>query len=135
MHKKSLALDVGDAWTGIAISDALGITCRPYTTVPAKYLIKELPKIFAQEKIGTVVVGYPKTMKGEESDQTRKTVLFKEKLEKLFPDYTWVLWDERLSSKHADNLKRAKTKQEKIESHARAAAFILSTYLDFKSRG
>ena len=55
----------------------------------------------------------------------------KEKLEKMFPQVRWQLLDERLSSKQADQLKRAKTKEEKIHSHSIAAAFILKTYLKF----
>lgn len=132
--KKILALDLGDAWTGIAISDALGIVARPYDTVATKEVSSALTEIFKKEPIGTVVVGYPKTMAGTESAQTLKIVAHKERLEKEFPHATWLLRDERLSSKRADTLrieqgKKQKTKEDKLKGHALAAAFILDSYL------
>jgi putative Holliday junction resolvase len=128
---KILSLDIGDAWTGTALSDALGITARPHKTSATKELEKFLATLFSQENINTVIVGYPKTMKGSESAQTKKVIAAKEHLEKIFPDKTWILWDERLSSKRAGDLKQARSKDEKIQSHSIAAAFILSSYLDY----
>lgn len=128
---KMLGLDIGDVWTGTALSDALGITARPHKTAETKKLVAFLTDLFKQENLNTVVVGYPKTMKGTESDQTKKVIATKELLEKKFPEKTWVLWDERLSSKRADALKHARTKEEKIKSHSVAAAFILGSYLDY----
>lgn len=132
--KKIIALDIGDAWTGIAISDALGMVARPYTTVAAHKISAALTDILKKEQISTVVVGYPKTMKGNESEQTRKVIAHKEVLEKEFPMLTWLLRDERLSSKRASNLrteqgKKTKTAEEKLKGHALAAAFILDSYL------
>ena len=39
---KILCLDLGDQWTGMAISDALGMFARPYQTVESAKLDKEL---------------------------------------------------------------------------------------------
>ena len=127
---KILALDIGDVWTGIAISDALGITSRPYQTVHTPELEKELQEIFSEEPIKAVVVGHPKTLKGTKSAQTIKTEQAAEKLKKAFPDKEWVLWDERYSSQQAAKLIRPKTKEKKLEVHAVAAAFFLMSYLD-----
>lgn len=130
---KTAALDIGDAWTGIALSDPMGILARPYHTIAAKELFSYLPTLLQKEPIATVVVGYPKTMRGTESDQTRKIVEIKEKLALTFPTIKWILWDERLSSKRASSLKSAKTKEDKLKSHAIAAAFILESYLQHLS--
>lgn len=127
---KILGLDIGDAWTGTALSDALGITARPHKTAATNKLDTFLAELFKQENIATVIVGYPKTMRGTESDQTKKVIAAKERLEKKFPEKTWILWDERLSSKRAGDLKQSRSKDEKIQSHSLAAAFILSSYLD-----
>ncbi len=128
---KVLGLDVGDQWTGMAISDALGMLARPYQTVTSAHLEQELSQIFSKEKIGTVVIGLPVTMKGTVSAQTQKVLDQKKQLETKFPALTWVLWDERLSSKRAQELRSAKTKEQKLQSHAIAAAFFLQNYLDF----
>lgn len=130
---KILALDIGDQWTGIALSDASKILAKPYMTVEAARLAEALREIFEKESIETVVVGYPRTMKGTESAQTQKVIAAKEELEKTFRDQKWVLWDERLSSKRADVLKKGITKEDKLRAHAVAAAFILDSYLLYSS--
>lgn len=129
---KILALDLGDTWVGTAISDPLKITCKPYETILLGDLYPFLEELLTSQPIDTVVVGYPTTLSGgTESDQTRKIVALKEELAAKFFDTTWILWDERLSSKRADTLKRATNKEEKIKSHSVAAAFILQGYLDY----
>lgn len=134
---KILALDLGDKWVGSATSDPLGITCKPYQTVDITQLSVFLSQVLGKESISTVVIGYPKTMSGGESDQTIKIVKTKEDLERQFPSVngttiTWVLWDERLSSKRASTLQNNKSDPEsKKKSHSLAAAFILQSYLDF----
>lgn len=129
---KIIALDIGDTWTGIAISDALGMFAQPHSTVATSQLNATLQDLFAKQKIGIVVVGYPKTLKGTESEQTKKIVEHKEQLAQLFPALTWLLWDERLSSKRAESLKKTRTKEDKLRSHAIAASFILDSYLTYR---
>lgn len=131
---KILALDLGDAWIGSAISDELGITARPYRTVKPKELISFIANVIVDEPISTIVVGYPKTMRGTESEQTKKVIAQKEDLEARFPHIKWILWDERLSSRQAAGIKKTKTKEDKIASHSIAAAIILTGYLLFASQ-
>lgn len=131
---KTFALDLGDAWIGTAISDELGITARPYQTVKPKELISFIAKIIVDEPIDVIVVGYPKTMGGTESEQTKKVVAQTKDLEARFPHIKWVLWDERLTSKQAANIKKTKTKEDKIAAHSIAAALILTGYLMYASR-
>lgn len=128
---KIVGLDIGDVWVGTAISDALGMFARPYKTTTPKELDEFLTLLLTQEPVTKIVIGYPKTMRGTVSEQTKKVENEKERLEKIFPRMEFILWDERLSSKRADALKRAKTKEEKVQSHSIAAAFILSSYLEF----
>ncbi len=130
------ALDLGDKWIGSAISDPLGITCKPYETVTIDKLHIFLEKLFTEKVINTVVIGLPTTISGGESAQTEKIKKTKEELEAKFSNVegnkiNWILWDERLSSKRAANLKRGdKSKANKVKSHSIAAAFILQSYLD-----
>lgn len=128
---KIMALDLGDAWVGTALTDPLRFFAKPYKTVGAAELETFLQETFMKEKISIVVVGYPKTMQGTESAQTRLVVATKEKLELMFPAQQWVLWDERLSSKQARNMKSPKNKEEKLEQHSIAAAIILGSYLPY----
>jgi len=134
---KILALDLGDKWIGSAISDGLGITCKPYKTVDITQTEQFLETTIREEDISTIVIGKPTTFSGLESEQTKKIInTAKELEEKINPKFNnqikWILWDERLSSKRAESLntKKIKTKEDKIKSHSVAAAFILQSYLD-----
>ncbi|MGI6552894.1 MAG: Holliday junction resolvase RuvX [Clostridia bacterium] len=133
-----LGLDVGDRTIGIAVSDTLGITAQPLTTLKRATLEKDLVflgKIIEEWEIGQIVVGLPLNMNGSLGPQGKKAVSFKEKLEKA-TNLPVVCWDERLSSAAAEkillegNLSRAKRKKniDKI-----AAAIILQSFLE--SRG
>lgn len=133
---KCAAFDIGDRWVGIAIADALGITCRPYETVTLDNIEPAICKLITQEMVTTFIVGYPRTMSGTESEQTKKVVALKEHLAATFTEHLgsplqWVLWDERLSSKRAQTLQKDTKKGTQSHSeHAVAAAYILQSYLD-----
>jgi len=127
---KILALDPGDKHIGIAISDELRIIATPYRTINPPDLINFLTKIITTEQINTIVIGLPKTMRGTNSQQTEKSISLKTDLEKIFPSLKLILWDERLSSKRANEIKRPKNKPDKLHQHSIAAATILQTYLD-----
>jgi putative Holliday junction resolvase len=129
---KILALDIGDRWTGVAISDPLGILPRPYDTFKTSELYTQLEKTIQKERIVTIVVGLPTTMRGTESDQTKKIIAMAQDLQNHFPHIEWKMWDERLTSKQAAQMKSTKTKEDKLKSHAIAAAIFLSTYLEYK---
>lgn len=134
---KILALDLGDRWIGVAISDALKITCKPLETVELDHLTSFLTILLQKEPISTIVIGNPKTMKGAESEQTKKIHTHKNILATQFPEsiygaISWILWDERLSSKRALDIQNYKSDAaSKKKSHSLAAAFILQSYLDY----
>jgi putative Holliday junction resolvase len=123
---KIVALDLGDQWVGVALSDISRIIARPHTTVPLSKLEAFLTTLLEEHKISTIIVGYPQTLRGTESAQTKKIVEEKNNLEKRFPDVAWILWDERLSSKQAQKVGK---KGDKLHIHAKAAAVILDSYL------
>ena len=133
---KIIALDVGDVHTGVAYADDLGIIATPYTTVATESLFAWIANIINTENLGTIIVGYPKTLKGTESAQTKKIVALFESLKKEFPTIIWKLFDERLTSKQAQRYMREQGKKSRHSEHALAAAIILQTYLDavFTSR-
>lgn len=128
---KILALDLGDQWVGIAISDAIRFFARPLETVKFHELEPHLAKLLEKEKIEEVVIGNPLTMKGSISNQTQKVQDYKKELESKFVNTKFILWDERLSSKRAESVRHSRTKDEKVKSHSIAAAFILDSYLSY----
>lgn len=123
-----MALDIGDRWIGVALSDALKITSTPLTTVERTNLFAYLTTALTHHRPETMVVGYPKTMKGTESEQTKKVTALFEQLRQEFDSVAWTLWDERLSSKRAKLTTQGKDPH---KEHAVAASFILQTYLDY----
>jgi putative holliday junction resolvase len=128
---KILALDLGDQWVGIAITDASRFFARPLETVKFSELEPHLSKLLEKENIDLVVIGNPITMKGLKSLQTEKIQAYKKELERKFDKVKFILWDERLSSKRAESVRSSKTKDEKIKSHSIASAFILDSYLSY----
>ena len=128
---KIIALDWGNSWTGIAISDITCTFARPLTAVATTELITELEKLLAHEEIVSVVMGYPLTMKGTPSEQTKIVEEQYEILSKKFSNVAWKLWDERFSSKQAASMGTRKNKEERLREQARTAAVILSSYLEY----
>lgn len=127
---KVLALDPGDSHIGTAISDELLMFAAPFKTIKPLELDQFLLDILASEPINTIVIGYPKTMRGTISPQTQKSIDLKDHLSIVFPQIKFVLWDERLTSKSAGQIKKAKNKTDKLHQHSIAAAIILQTFLD-----
>lgn len=127
---KILALDPGSQHIGTAISDELGITATPYQTVTPNTLINFLRQTIINENINTIIIGFPKTMRGTASEQTQQSILLKDELAIEFPTIKLILWDERLSSQQASQMHKAKDKAAKTYQHSIAAAIILQNYLD-----
>ncbi len=133
-----LCLDVGEKRTGVAVSDALGMTANGIKTIESKDPIIEIKKIIDdyQEEIGSIVVGMPRMMNGTIGVQGEKVLEFVRELEKETP-LPVTLWDERLSTVTAEkvlietNISRKKRKglRDKV-----AAIVILQNYLDSKGR-
>ena len=128
---KKAALDIGDQWTGIALTDSSAIIARPYHTVATSELIPYLTQLLSLEAIDAIIIGYPKTMSGTHSEQTTKLLAMADVLKEQFPTMNWHLIDERLSSKRAASQAKGISKEEKLRSHAIAAAFILDSYLTY----
>jgi putative Holliday junction resolvase len=65
---RKLSIDYGEVRTGIAITDALGVTAQGLKTIinngNDKILLDELDKILSEYEIDTIIVGMPKNMNG-----------------------------------------------------------------------
>jgi len=129
---RTLGLDIGDKWIGVALSDPQGILASPLTIIdrrdePAD--IEAIVAIVAQNQVGRIIVGLPLSMKGGISQQTEKVKTFTEEL----GHHTEVpveFRDERLSTKAARRLMQTVKKTAKSRDDAVAAALILQSYLD-----
>ena len=64
-----MAIDYGDARTGIAVSDALGMIAGETFVIPQwdpSALAKTIAEEAARRDVGTLVLGLPKNMDGTE---------------------------------------------------------------------
>jgi putative Holliday junction resolvase len=120
---KVLALDYGSARTGVAVSDPTGTVARPVTTVERATTdagFAKLLGVIAAEEPDVVVVGMPLTLRGEHGEQARETSVFVERLRAAF-DAPVETYDERFTSVLGG------------DDDARAAAHLLSSYLEWRS--
>lgn len=129
------ALDIGEAYTGVAISDPGGTLARPLEAVPAGRLDEYLRELFAVEAVGELVFGVPKTLGGEVGFQARRVLEKVEALKGVFPGVLFVPWDERLTTRVARAAMQGSKKggrrrggKERVDHFAAAA--MLQEYLD-----
>ena len=138
MQSKILALDIGSARIGIAISDSLGMLAHPLKTVlwKSKELLKnEIEQILQSENISLILIGLPLTLKGKYSQQTIKVLDLIEYLKDVLTVNIETI-DERLTTKMAERMlhdvgKKASKNRQIIDQIA--AVNILQTYLDKKN--
>lgn len=132
----SLGLDIGDARTGVARSDALGLLAHPLCTIRTEKtaeLVETLVALVIREGAQTVVVGIPYDQSGKEGPQARAVRHTVELLQQRLPDRHFVEIDERFSTQEAERqlleigLRRQQRRQVRDQA---AAVLILQTWLD-----
>jgi putative holliday junction resolvase len=126
---KVLALDYGPARTGVAVSDPTGTLARPVGVVEkasSEAGLARLLELVRAEEPDRIVVGLPLTLRGEHGEQARATERFVETLREAV-DVPVESLDERFTTALA-----AQTPSRAAED-ARAAAHLLTTYLERKS--
>ena len=129
------ALDLGEAYTGVALSDPGGTLASPLEVVAADRLSEYLRGLFVRESVPEVVVGVPKTMGGEIGFQASRVLDTIETLRERFPTVRFVPWDERLTTRVAHSAvrggsKRGRRRRAKERVDHLAAAAMLQEYLD-----
>lgn len=93
-----LALDYGTKRTGIAVSDTLKIIANGLTTVPSHTLLDYLKTYLQKEDVERIIVGLPKQMNNEYSENMKHIRPFVKKLQSLYPDMQIEYYDERFTS-------------------------------------
>ena len=130
-----LAIDYGKKRTGIAVTDPLQIIATGLTTVPTVQLMDFLKKYVRQEAVERIVVGHPKQMNNEDSENMKRIVPFVNLLKKLLPDIPVELFDERFTSVLAHQAMLAgglkkKDRQNKALVDEISATIILQSYME-----
>lgn len=129
-----LAIDYGDARTGIAISDALGMIVGSTTVIHSRNARKtadEIVKIIKEVGAQRLVMGFPRNMDGSEGPRAEKYREFAALLQEV-TGMEVVLWDERRTTVEAHNILSAHNyhgQKRKNTVDAVAASLILEGYL------
>ena len=130
-----LSIDYGKKRTGIAVSDPLQIIANGLTTVETPKLLDFLSDYLQKEQVATIIVGLPKQMNGEMSENMRRIEPFVNRLRKLYPQIAVEYFDERFSSKMAlqamiDGGVKKKERQNKALVDEISATIILQGYME-----
>ena len=128
---KVIALDFGEARTGVAVSDPTGTVARPLCVVEraaSEPGLRRLSELVRDEGAECVVVGLPLTMRGTRGEQACATERFVEALRAVI-DVPVESFDERFTTDLAERNGASDTPED-----ARAAAHLLAGYLEWSSR-
>lgn len=135
-----LALDVGDARIGLALSDKLALTAQPFLTLEnrGRSTLLKISEIIAAHNVKRLVIGLPLELNGGEGKQAAKTRAFADKLMRYLsgcPTSAGIeveFVDERLTSREAERVLRGSALKDRDRKEALdkiSAALILETYL------
>lgn len=129
-----LALDYGTKRIGVALSDELGWTAQPLETFERRTLDRDVAHIASlvnTHEVGQVVLGFPLQLDGREGPAVQAMRAFAGRLEESLA-VPLVLWDERMTTKAAEDLLIAadvSRKKRKGAVDRVAAAILLQSYL------
>jgi len=131
---RSLSLDIGDKFIGVALSDSGGILASPHTIIYRQSEsadIEAIVDLVVRHEVKQIIVGLPLSMNGNSSMQTKKAEEFSRVLSQRVA-VPILFRDERLTTVAAKRIVRAKRARggRKNRFDAVAAALILQAYLD-----
>jgi len=132
-----IAIDYGRKRTGLAVTDRLQIIANGLTTVPSGETVKYLTDYISNEPVDLLVVGYPKQMNNEPSENLKYVEAFVKHLNRALPAIPVKYYDERFTSALAqqamiDGGVKKKKRRDKKKIDEISAVLILQDYLESK---
>ena len=128
-----MAVDLGAARTGVAVSDELGMLAQPWKTLPGGERSLEAVVAAAGElRPARILVGLPRNMDGSEGPAAVGARAFAEELRGRVPCPV-DLWDERLTTVSAQRALREsgrKARDQRSVIDQVAAQILLQSWLD-----
>ncbi len=131
-----MGIDYGDARTGIAISDKLGLLVGQTAVIThwnSEEVARQIAQLAQSRGVEFLVVGLPRNMDGTEGPRAALCREFAKKIE-ILTGLETVLWDERRTTVDAHRIlsqtgKNGKKRKKIID--AVAASLILEGYLGY----
>lgn len=136
---KILAVDYGDARTGLAISDSSELLASPVGTITeynAQKLAEKIAAAAKEHSAQEVIVGLPINMNGTKGERAEKCEAFGQLLAEL-TDIPVRMWDERSTTVTAHqvlNEVNVRGKKRKAVVDTVAATVILESYLAYRRK-
>lgn len=132
-----LAIDYGRKRSGIAVTDVLQLIPNGLTTIPSHQLLQFVSDYVNKEPVERILIGLPKQMNNEASENMKYIEPFVRSLQKQLPNIPIEYVDERFTSvmAHRTMLEaglKKKDRQNKALVDEISATIILQTYLDSK---
>lgn len=129
-----LAIDYGKKRSGLAVTDPLQMIPGGLTTVPTSELFTYLQAYVDKENVERIVIGEPRQVNGEPSENLARVRQFGNRWTKVMPGIPIVYYDERFTSVLAhramvDGGLRKKARQNKALVDEISATIILEDYL------
>ncbi|OGW76971.1 MAG: hypothetical protein A3J52_03065 [Omnitrophica bacterium RIFCSPHIGHO2_02_FULL_49_9] len=134
--KPFLGLDFGTKRVGVAKSDELHLLAHPMGFIKRQsddQVAMEVSRLVREHEVAKIVVGMPKTMKGELKEKAGEVSAFIIRL-KQATGCDVVTWDERLTTVQAEKALIAQDvsrSKRRVKQDAIAAEIMLQSYLDF----
>lgn len=132
-----LAIDYGRKRTGLAVTDTMQMIANGLTTVPSGKLEAFLSDYITKEPVELFVLGLPKQMNNQPSENMKYVEQFATRLKRLFPAIPVEYYDERFTSVLAhkamlDGGLKKQQRQNKALVDEISAVIILQSYLESK---
>lgn len=132
-----MAIDYGDAHTGVALSDPTGFLVGTTTTINSwrqEVVVDRLVELIGEHRPEEVVLGFPRNMDGTDGRKADRYRELAARLEEA-AGMKVILWDERRTTIDAHHIlfnqgKDGRKRKKMVD--AVAASLILENYLDYK---
>lgn len=130
-----LAIDYGKKRTGIAVSDPLKIIATALDTIDSKALIPYLQEYFKKENVEKIILGFPKTLRNEPSENAARVRSIAGVISKHFPETPVIYVDERFTSQIAfqsmidSGVKKMQRRDKSLVDQV-SACLILQSYMN-----
>ena len=134
---KIMAVDYGDARTGLAVCDRTEFLASPIGTIEERnmqMLAMKVAHMAQQYEVGEIVVGLPLNMNGSFGPRAERCKQFADILNEL-AECPVNMWDERSTTVSAHNIlneTNVRGKKRKAVVDTVAATIILEGYLEFR---
>ena len=132
-----LSIDYGRKRTGLAVTDPLKLIAGGLATVSTSELFDWLKAYVEREPVERIVIGEPRQMNGEPSENLQRVQQFVNRWRKAVPQVPIEYYDERFTSVLAhqamlDGGLKKKARQDKALVDEISATIILQDYMRSK---